>query len=233
MGERRLTYHAPVGISVGEPLDIAGVMGDASARYHSTMRGVSANVALCLHMPAPDAWALICGSVGHYVLQPCRPCFCYRLTVMRGTPQVGPKRRVVAIRCSQTRHSRRSRRSTSHWLLLWGMQACGRRAMACIPSHGRRDEVAASRACAGTRGRCCENICGCKVGGWRGQSKRLKPVFGISGYAEHVSGTTVVDIRLSVYTAEEQQSGAEQHVVWDATRVKLASQTACMHCRWH
>ena len=31
MGERRLTYHAPVGISVGEPLDIAGVMGDASA----------------------------------------------------------------------------------------------------------------------------------------------------------------------------------------------------------
>ena len=31
MGERRLTYHAPVGISVCEPLDIAGVMGDASA----------------------------------------------------------------------------------------------------------------------------------------------------------------------------------------------------------
>lgn len=31
MGERRLTYHAPVGISICEPLDIAGVMGDASA----------------------------------------------------------------------------------------------------------------------------------------------------------------------------------------------------------
>ena len=55
MGERRLTYHAPVGISVCEPLDVAGVMGDASALLkpsapaaplHTVKKGVQSHAAL-------------------------------------------------------------------------------------------------------------------------------------------------------------------------------------------
>jgi len=144
MGERRLTYHAPVGISVGEPLDIAGVMGDASALNAMTARRAH----VCRH-PLVDgqAYAQGCSAADHGISIAVNGVHQSMHDECADHVQVSRRRRVAAIKCSRTKHLRRSQRSTSRWLLRWRMQACERRAMGCTHSRGRRDDSAASQAC--------------------------------------------------------------------------------------